>query len=217
MTCQLSSRSPSESAHIVAAFRQGLQEAGFVGGQNVASASRFAAGTLIAGRRWPWTGPPADARARRRGGAVTVVKAKPVIPATIPIVFAMGFYTSRVLKGTKPAALPVVQFMQFELIIKLKTAKRSASRFPVAPHPGGRGQQRTTHLCLSKNSYEPTCTGGIMRCSERCKERFRGFTCGEVVIKSVPVGEPHRLADRAGLLLRKLDILTMAFPPESSS
>ena len=40
----LSSRSPSESAHIVAAFRQGLQEAGFVEGQNVAIESRFAEG-----------------------------------------------------------------------------------------------------------------------------------------------------------------------------
>jgi len=53
----------------------------------------------------------------------------------------MGFYTSRGLKGTKPAALPVVQFMQFELIINLQTAKRSASRFPVAPNPG---QTRST-------------------------------------------------------------------------
>ena len=42
----LSSRSPSESAHIVAAFRQGLKEAGFVDGQNVAIESRFAEGNF---------------------------------------------------------------------------------------------------------------------------------------------------------------------------
>src|SRR5262245_52859050 len=40
----LGSRSPSESAHIVAAFRQGLQESGYVEGQNVAIESRFAEG-----------------------------------------------------------------------------------------------------------------------------------------------------------------------------
>jgi putative ABC transport system substrate-binding protein len=40
----LSSRSPGESAGVVAAFRQGLGEAGFVEGQNLAIASRWAEG-----------------------------------------------------------------------------------------------------------------------------------------------------------------------------
>ncbi len=87
----LSSRSPNESAHIVAAFRQGLQEAGFVEGQNVAIESRFAEGNFD---RLPAL---AAELVRRQvhvlvatGGTVSVVKAKPVVPATIPIVFAMG-------------------------------------------------------------------------------------------------------------------------------
>src|SRR5215510_1869860 len=87
----LSSRSPSESAHIVAAFRQGLQEAGFVEGQNVVIESRFAEGHFD-------RLPALAAELVRRpvqvlvatGGTVSVVKAKPVVPATIPIVFAMG-------------------------------------------------------------------------------------------------------------------------------
>jgi putative ABC transport system substrate-binding protein len=40
----LSSRSPGESADLVAAFRQGLREVGFVEGQNLAIAFRWAEG-----------------------------------------------------------------------------------------------------------------------------------------------------------------------------
>src|SRR5499427_5286842 len=87
----LSQRSPTDSASIVAAFRQGLQEAGFVEGQNVAVEYRFADGQID---RVPAL---ASELVRRgvtvfvaTGGTGSVVKAKPVVPQTIPIVFAMG-------------------------------------------------------------------------------------------------------------------------------
>jgi putative tryptophan/tyrosine transport system substrate-binding protein len=87
----LSSRSPSDSGHIVAAFRQGLADAGFVEGQNVAIEYRFAEGHSD---RLPTL---ASELIRRpvnlvvaTGGTSSSVAAKPVVPATIPMVFAMG-------------------------------------------------------------------------------------------------------------------------------
>jgi putative tryptophan/tyrosine transport system substrate-binding protein len=87
----LSARAPGNSADIIAAFRQGLKEAGFVEGENVTIESRFAEGSFD---RLPALA--ADLVTRKvnvvvaTGGTVSVVKAKPVVPTTVPIVFAMG-------------------------------------------------------------------------------------------------------------------------------
>jgi hypothetical protein len=58
----LSTRTPNESAHLVAAFRRGLAENGYIEGQNMAVEYRWALGqydrlpalaTELARRQWP--------------------------------------------------------------------------------------------------------------------------------------------------------------------
>jgi putative ABC transport system substrate-binding protein len=86
----LSSRSPEESAHLVAAFRQGLSESGYVEGQNVMIEYRWALGQYD---RLP---PLAAELARRplavlvsHGGEPAALAAK-AANSTIPIVFIIG-------------------------------------------------------------------------------------------------------------------------------
>ena len=48
----VSSRSPEESGHLLAAFRTGLKDGGFIEGQNVAIEFRWATVNTISCRRW---------------------------------------------------------------------------------------------------------------------------------------------------------------------
>ena len=82
----LSSRSPNESAHLVAAFRQGLEESGYLEGQNVHISFRWAEGGYV---RLPELAAEL-VRARVAviasvGGPISALAAKQAT-ATIPIV-----------------------------------------------------------------------------------------------------------------------------------
>jgi putative tryptophan/tyrosine transport system substrate-binding protein len=87
----LSTRSLTDSAYIVAAFRKGLHEVGYIEERNVAIEFRFAEGYHDR-----LQGLTADLVRRQvniivaTGGTASVVAAKPIVPAAIPMVFAMG-------------------------------------------------------------------------------------------------------------------------------
>jgi ABC transporter substrate binding protein len=113
----MSARSPEESAHLVEAFRHGLKdEAGYVEGENVALEFRWALGDY---GRMP------DNREYAMAGGLMSYGAD-----FYDIMQLAGAYTGRILKGEKPADLPVVQSTKFEFVINLKTANALGLTIP---------------------------------------------------------------------------------------
>jgi ABC-type uncharacterized transport system substrate-binding protein len=118
----LSSRSPSESASVEAAFREGLKEAGYIEGQNLHIAFRWADGQFA---RLP---PLAEALVDLRVavivavGGVNAAFAAKSATATIPIVFVVGVdpvANGLVASLNRPAGnITGVTVMSAELVLK---------------------------------------------------------------------------------------------------
>jgi putative ABC transport system substrate-binding protein len=86
----------------------------------VAIAPRMA--ELAAARRLPLMAP--DARAVRAGGLMSYG------PSIAAMYHRTAYYVDRILKGAKPADLPVEQPMTFDFVVNLKTAQALGITFP---------------------------------------------------------------------------------------
>ena len=73
--------------------------------------------SLHSQRNIPWQRSTIDAKYPEVGGLLSYGTSLPDAHRKI------GLYAGRILKGEKPADLPVQQSTKFELIIKLKTAR----------------------------------------------------------------------------------------------
>jgi ABC-type uncharacterized transport system substrate-binding protein len=153
----LSGRSPQSEAPLLAAVRRGLAEAGFVENQNVAIEFRFSEGrddqlpslaADLVGRNVAvlvTTDYPSSVAVERivslaaryaipamyewrefvtSGGLISYSPSRPELYRQV------GLYGGRVLKGEKPADLPVMRPTKFELVINLKTAKALGLEVP---------------------------------------------------------------------------------------
>ena len=56
-------------------------------------------------------------------------------------------FADKILRGAKPADIPVEQPTKFELVVNLKAPRRSASRFPGGALPRRRGDRIATPFC----------------------------------------------------------------------
>lgn len=126
----------SYSEPLMDAFRQGLSEAGYVEGQSLLIEYRSADGHY---ERLPAL---AADLVRRKVDLIVALASRNAIPAiyawrefidsgglmsygpSLASAFRLaGVYAAKVLKGAKPADLPVQQPTTFELVINLKTAR----------------------------------------------------------------------------------------------